>query len=112
LAEKRKLDGLILVTPFDSLKAVAQSLYPWLPVGPFFRHEIDSAGALNGVGVPVAIIAAERDEIVLPPRTAALRSRVSNLVFDRTIAGAGHNDIYSRPEFAAAMRDALNRLKA
>ncbi len=42
LAAKRPLDGLILVTPFDSLKAVAQSMYPWLPIGPFFGHEIDA----------------------------------------------------------------------
>src|SRR5690349_8587220 len=41
IAAKRKLDGLILVTPFDSLKAVAQAMYPWLPIGPFFEHEID-----------------------------------------------------------------------
>src|SRR4051794_8383619 len=40
LGSQRKLDGLILVTPFDSLKAVAQGLYPWLPIGPFFDHEI------------------------------------------------------------------------
>ena len=33
-----RVDGLILVTPFDSLKAVAGDLYPWLPVGPFFEH--------------------------------------------------------------------------
>src|SRR5206468_4940089 len=38
LAAQRKLDGLILVTPFDSLKAVAQSMYPWLPIGAFFDH--------------------------------------------------------------------------
>jgi len=37
---------------------------------------------------------------------------VPNLVFDRTIQAAGHNDIYSRPEFEGAMREALNRLKA
>jgi pimeloyl-ACP methyl ester carboxylesterase len=112
LARQRKVDGLILVTPFDSLRAVAQSLYPWLPVGPFFRHEIDSAGAIKGVGAPVAIIAAERDEIVSSARTDALRSQVPNLVFDRTIRGAGHNDIYSKPEFETAMREALIRLKA
>ena len=47
LAAARKLDGLILVTPFDSLKAVAQSMYPWLPIGPFFEHEIDAASALE-----------------------------------------------------------------
>ena len=45
LATKRNLDGLILVTPFDSLKAVAQSMYPWLPIGPIFQHEIDAAAA-------------------------------------------------------------------
>src|SRR3954452_6486508 len=89
LSAERNLDGLILVTPFDSLKGVAQSMYPWLPIGPFFAHEIDAAGALDRSKVPVAIIAAERDEIVPRERTAALRERVPNLVFDRTIGRAG-----------------------
>jgi pimeloyl-ACP methyl ester carboxylesterase len=110
LSASRKLDGLILVTPFDSLKGVAQSMYPWLPIGPFFAHEIDAAGPLKNSRVPVAIIAAERDEIVPAERTAALREVVPELVFDRTIKRAGHNDIYARSEFQEAMRDALNRL--
>jgi len=101
------LDGLILVTPFDSLKSVAQSVYPWLPIGPIFRHEIDAASALDGAKAPVAIIAAERDQIVPAARTAALRLRIPDLVFDRTIHGAGHNDIYARSEFQEAMRAAL-----
>ena len=108
LAAARKLDGLILVTPFDSLRAVAQSMYPWLPIGPFFEHEIDAASALERLHVPVAIIAAERDEIVPAARTDALRRRVPELVFNRTIAGAGHNDIYARSDFQEAMREALS----
>ena len=112
LAAKRKLDGLILVTPFDSLKAVAQSIYPWLPIGPLFRHEIDAAGPLERLEVPTAVVAAERDEIIPAERTDALRARVPNLLFDRTIKAAGHNDIYARSEFHAAMREALDRLKA
>ena len=75
LAAKRRLDGLILVTPFDSLKAVAQSMYPWLPIAPFFDHEIDAASAIAGVRVPVAIIAGERDELVPAARTAPLREK-------------------------------------
>jgi pimeloyl-ACP methyl ester carboxylesterase len=111
LAAARKLDGLILVTPFDSLKAVAQSMYPWLPIGPFFEHEIDAATALEKLDLPVAIIAAERDEIVAGERTDALRKRVPNLVLDRTIARAGHNDIYARSDFHEAIREAFDRLK-
>ncbi|MES2120866.1 MAG: alpha/beta hydrolase [Pseudomonadota bacterium] len=112
LAARRKLDGVILVTPFDSLKAVAQSMYPWLPIGPIFAHEMDEAAAIAKTRAPVAILAAERDEIVPAARTQALRPRVPNLVFDRTISRAGHNDIYSRSEFHDAMREAFNCLKA
>ncbi len=108
LSSKRKLDGLILVTPFDSLKAVAQSMYPWLPIGPLFAHEIDAATPLSEGNTPVAIIAGENDEIVLAERTDALRARVPRLVFDRTIDRAGHNDIYARSEFQDAMRQALS----
>lgn len=111
LAATRKLDGLILVTPFDSLRAVAQSMFPWLPIGPIFDHEIDAALPLKKLEMPVAIIAAERDEIVPAKRTDALRDEVRNLVFDRTIRRAGHNDIYARSDFHEAMREAFDRLK-
>lgn len=108
LANRRNLDGLILVTPFDSLKAVAESAFPWLPVGRFFVHEIDAADALSTSKVPIAILAAERDTIIPPARTEALRERASNLVYDRTLAGAGHNDIYGRSGFQQVMRAALS----
>lgn len=107
LSAKRKLDALVLVTPFDSLKAVAQSMYPWLPIGPLFAHEIDAAGPLRNSNVPVAILASGQDQIVLPERTDALRKLVPNLVFDQTIAGAGHNDVYARSDFQNSMREAL-----
>ena len=112
LASQRQLDGLILVTPFDSLKLVAQSMYPWIPIGRFFEHEIDAATPLEKAKLPVAIIAAGRDEIVPAERTAALRPHVRNLVFDRTVGGARHNDIYARSEFHLGMREALDCLKA
>src|SRR5690348_12001742 len=55
LAARRTVDGLILVTPFDSLKLVAQAMYPWLPIGHFFEHEIDEAAAVEKGALPVAI---------------------------------------------------------
>jgi len=107
LASERPLDGLILVTPFDSLERTAADQYPWLPVWLLFRHDLDSAGALAASRVPVAIIAAGEDRLVLPARTAALRKGVPRLVFNRTIPSVGHNSIYGSPEFAPAMRAAL-----
>jgi pimeloyl-ACP methyl ester carboxylesterase len=111
LAGQRKLDGLILVTPFDSLKAVAQSAFPWLPIAPFFQHEIDAGKAISKVKAPTAIIVAERDAIIPVSQAAALRPKVPNLAFDETIAGAGHNDIYQRRAFQQAMHDARSAVE-
>ena len=110
LASRRELAGLILVTPFDSLREVAAGHYPWLPVRLLFGHEMPAAEDLARVRTPTAILAAARDTIIQPRRTDALRRKVPNLVYDRTIAGAGHNDIYDHPDFRQAMREALERL--
>lgn len=111
LASKRPVDGVILVTPFDSLRSVASEWYPWLPVRALFRHEIDAAAAIERSRAPVAVIAAERDEVIPAERTRALVRRVPNLAFERWVAGAGHNDVYSRREFDQAMAAALDALR-
>jgi hypothetical protein len=109
LAAERRLAGAILVTPYDSLAAVAAGHYPWIPVRLLFRHEIPAAKDLARTRTPVAVIAAERDALILPDRTEALSRRAANLVFHRTIPGADHNDIYEREDFRAAMQEALGR---
>ncbi|HEX8364872.1 MAG TPA: alpha/beta hydrolase [Allosphingosinicella sp.] len=112
LAAERPLLGAILVTPYDSLASVAADHYRWLPVRLLFRHEIEAAADLARTRVPVAILAAGRDDLILPPRTEALRRRAANLVYDRTFAAAGHNDIVQQPGFDAAIREALARIEA
>ena len=107
LARERPLAGLILVTPFDSLAAVAAGQYAWLPVRLLFRHEMPAAADLARSPVPVALIVAERDALIPAERTEALRRGLPRLVFDRTVAGADHNDIYRRESFDAAIREAL-----
>ena len=66
---------------------------------------------VRGSPVPTALVVAEGDTIVPARRSVALRSTIQNLVFEAAI-DAGHNDLYSRPAFAAAMRDALAGIEA
>ena len=110
LASRRTVAGLILVTPFDSLEAVAQQRYPWAPVRWLMRHSMSTADFLRDSPVPVAIIAAQQDDVVPPSRTAALRQGVGNLVFDRTIAGTRHNDIFHHPDFRKSMAAAISAI--
>ena len=110
LAQHRSVAGLILVTPFDSLTRVAASRLPFLPVRLLFRNPLEPAAELSTSRVPTAILAAGRDSLVLPERTAALRRAVPNLVFDATIAGADHNSIYQAGGFAPALRTAMAKV--
>jgi uncharacterized protein len=111
LAHHRTVAGLILVTPFDSLKALAREHFSWAPTGLLLRHRMPTIDLVKGRQTPTAMIAAGRDTIVPARRTEPLRNAIPNLVLDRTIADAGHNDLYDRPAFAAAMREAVTEFE-
>lgn len=87
-----EIDGIILITPWDSLAAVARSKFPFLPVRLFLTDRYDSIRNLASFRGKIAVVGAERDEVI-PIRHA------ENL-FDSLpaegkkmwkIAGAGHN---------------------
>lgn len=111
LASRRPLAGVILVSPFDSLEALASGHYPWAPVRWLLRHHMYPAQDLRGLTTPIALIASQRDTVVPPARTEALRKAIPAPILDCTIARADHNDLYDRPEFRAAMAEALTRIK-
>ncbi len=110
LASQRSLDGMILISPFDSLEALAREHFSWVPVGWLLRHHMPTLELVHGLTTPIAIITAGGDTIIAPRRTEAVRRAVPALVLDRTIAGAGHNDLYAHPAFPAAMALALTRI--
>lgn len=112
LAARRPLDGVILVSPFDSLTQVAAFHYPWLPVRLLFRHPMEAAADMRSVQAPVAVVSGDRDSVIPAARTQALTRAVPNLLLSRAIAGADHNDIYQDREFHSVMKDAFDRLLA
>jgi len=111
VARHRLVTGLILITPFDSLQALAREHFPWAPTGLLLRHHMPIVDLVQGQQTPTALIAAGRDTIVPARRSKPLRSAVPNLIVSRIIADAGHKDLYSNPAFAAAMHEAVARFE-
>ena len=111
VARHRPVAGLILVTPFGLARDLGPrsllvgSCRPASP--PSYAHDRVRSRLARARG----LIIAQRDRIVPARRSAPLRLAIGNLVFERTI-DAGHNDIFDRPAFAKAMRDALARIEA
>jgi pimeloyl-ACP methyl ester carboxylesterase len=86
-----RLAGIVLITPWDSLRTVARMHYPWLPAGLVLQHPMDSVAALKNFDRPVTILVAGRDEIVGAAGGQALAQALdaASLVL---LPDAGHND--------------------
>ncbi len=108
LAASRPVRGLVLVTPFDSLKELAANHYPWLPVRWLLRHRMEASATLRNLDVPAAVITAENDLVVPSSRSQPIIEAAANLRADFTIRGAGHNDVYERGEFIKALRSSVD----
>lgn len=100
LASHRQLAGVILVTPYDSVRALAQSIYPWLPVGFLLKHPFDSLSRADKLTTPLLCLVAENDRVI--PRVHSLR------LFDAWRGGdkrwvelraADHDDISGEPRY-------------
>jgi pimeloyl-ACP methyl ester carboxylesterase len=92
-----KIAGLILVTPFTSLAAVAQSHYPFLPAALLVRDRYDNEKALARLDQPVAFVIAEKDEVVPAKFGEQLYENYRGPKRCWTISGAGHNTIDYAP---------------
>lgn len=112
LSKQRALDGIILITPFDSIEAIARENYFWAPVGLLLRHRFPSIDFMADNPTPVAVIAAEKDSVVKPHRTRALIERIPNLVFHEVVPGADHATISQIPIYEEALAEAYRALAA
>ena len=110
LAASRPLQGVVLVTPFDSLKELAASHYPWLPVRLLLRHRMEPAATLRDLDVPVALITAVNDSVVPKSRSAPVREAAANLRADFAIEAVGHNDVYDTTDFVIALRNSVDAI--
>jgi pimeloyl-ACP methyl ester carboxylesterase len=89
----KRVTGLVLVTPFDSLASVAKHHYPLLPVSWLMRDQYPSQKWLRDYGGPVAFVVAGRDTITPPERGRALFAAYHGPKLMLTAPEADHNDV-------------------
>lgn len=85
------VDGVVLLTPWDSLVETARMSFGWLPVGLLLRDHYDSVANLAAFDGPVAVVVAERDEVIPAARGLALFEALDGRKRLWTFPDAGHN---------------------
>jgi hypothetical protein len=86
--------ALILESPFTSIKAMARTVLPLLPIGPLLRTRYDNLAKIPNLRVPLLILHGDRDGIVPYQQGRELFEAAPEPKRFYTIAGAGHNDTY------------------
>jgi hypothetical protein len=90
-----QIDGLVLITPWDSLASVAQEKFPFFPVRLFLKDEYDSIGNLRSFKGNIAVVGAARDALVPVAHARNLYDSLSGKSKKMWIfPEAGHNDWY------------------
>ncbi|UCH27374.1 MAG: alpha/beta hydrolase [Trueperaceae bacterium] len=85
------VDSVVLITPWDTLGDLAQSLYWYLPAKLLMRDRYDNIGNLRSFEGPVAVLMAERDEVIPPRRSSRLYESLPGPKRLWVFPGAGHN---------------------
>lgn len=100
LASTKKVERLVLVTPYDSVVNVASGRYPIFPVSLLLRDRFDSALRVPGIAAHTLVIVAEHDEAIPRARSDALASRFRpGQARVEVMPGTGHNSIDDTPAY-------------
>jgi len=104
LAAQRALRGVILSTPYDSLRAVAARYYWFLPVRWLLKHPFDSAALAPRLDTPLLCLIAGRDEVIPPAHAERLYEAWRGPKRRVFLASATHNTTDEAAEFWPSIR--------
>jgi pimeloyl-ACP methyl ester carboxylesterase len=109
IASKRPVDKLVLITPFDSIKSVAQRKFLIYPMFLLLKDKFDSISRVKNITAKAIAVVAENDEVI-PTRHAfrLIKEFPKDQITVKIIAGSGHNDISDNLEYYELLKTFIN----
>ncbi len=104
LASQRPVRGVILVSPYDSIRNVAQRVYPFAPIELLLKHPFDSAAIAPSVKMPMLALIAAQDSTIPPIHSKHLIEKWGGKVIQKTFGNADHNTIQLADGYWAAVQ--------
>ncbi len=92
VAAENKVDGLILESPYLSIRSIAANLFPWIPVSLLLRYPLRSDEWMPKVTAPILVLHGENDTLI-PIESGRELAKLNPKARFVEIPGAGHNDV-------------------
>lgn len=93
LAAHRALQGVILISPYDSITHIAQKRFPFIPVSLLIKHPFDSIALAPSINTPMLSLVAEQDTLIPPQHSYDLAAQWGGAYKVQLIESADHLDI-------------------
>jgi esterase/lipase len=106
VAAHRKVSKLALITPYESIVAIAQERYPLYPVSLLLTERYDSLNMVKAIDATTFIVMAENDRVIPKVHTQKLIDAFSKEQLTvAVIKNRGHIDISSDERYYKIMQD-------
>ena len=93
VALERPVHSLVLITPYDSILAIAKRKFRAVPVGYVLRHRFESVKYAPSLKAPTYVLRAAIDDVVPHAHTDLLVAQLSRLHQDETVPDSDHMNI-------------------
>jgi pimeloyl-ACP methyl ester carboxylesterase len=102
----------VLISPYDSMVALARHHYPFLPVRLLLRHRFDSIARAPGIRAPLLAIVGERDSVIPSAHSRRLHDAWGGPRHWVAVPGVDHNDLGRQRAFWEPIRAFLEAARA
>ena len=93
VAMQRPVHSVVLITPYDSILAIAQRRFRAVPVSFVLRHRFESIKYAAELKAPTYVVRAASDDVVPHSHTDLLVSKLGKLHLDEIIPDSDHLNI-------------------
>jgi len=106
VAARRDVIKLALITPYDSIEAIAQDRYPMYPISLLLKDTYNSISNVKKIKAKTFIVMAENDKVIPKKHTLRLIEAFKKEQLVTTIIkNRGHNDISDDERYYKIMQD-------
>lgn len=110
LASQRVVDGLVLISPYDSILSIAKIKYPFFPIDLMLKNKFETVEYLPLVKSKIAVMEVENDTVIphyhLEKLLEVMPSRPLHVILSHTT----HNNVFEHPAFAKELQTILGKI--
>ncbi len=110
LASERKVLGVVLITPYDSIASLVKQKYPFLPVNLILKYKFESIKYIEKIKSPIVIIEVKNDTTIPNSNTLRLSKKIKNLSKIVVLENTTHADVLNHPQFEESLKNIIKEI--